>query len=81
MAKTKLLLLYLSYRLVKNLVILYLAWLSHNTFLIILATGFLVFTIGLLLNFKKVERYFNQKALKKRQRKEARLHAKPNTMA
>ena len=80
MAKTKLLLLYLSYRLVKNLVILYLAWLTHNTFLIIVATGFLVLTIGLLLNFKKVERYFNQKALKKRQRKEARVHAKPNSM-
>lgn len=80
MIKTKLLLLYLNYRLIKNLVMLYLAWLTNNTFLIILATGFLVFTIGLLFNFKKVEHYLNQKTLKKRQRKDARLHAKSNSM-
>jgi uncharacterized protein YoxC len=48
---------------------LYVAWLTHNILLIILATGFLIFTISLLLNFKKVEqkieRLLNQRALKK----------------
>jgi uncharacterized protein YoxC len=59
---------------------LYLAWLTHNILLIILATGFLIFTISLLLNFKKVEHWLNQRALKKRQRKEAHLHAKSKSM-
>lgn len=69
MLKSKMLLLYLGYHLVKSLVMLYVAWLTHNILLIILATGFLIFTISLLLNFKKVEqkieRLLNQRALKK----------------
>lgn len=80
MLKSKMLLLYLNYRLIKNIVMLYLAWLTHNILLIILATGFLIFTISLLLNFKKVEHWLNQRALKKRQRKEAHLHAKSKSM-
>lgn len=80
MLKSKMLLLYLNYRLIKNIVMLYLAWLTHNILLIILATGFLIFTISLLLNFKKVEHWLNQKALKKRQRKEAHIHAKSKSM-
>lgn len=84
MLKSKLALLYLSYHLVKSLMMLYVAWLTHNILLIILATGFLVLTISLLLNFKKVEqkieRLLNQRTLKKSHRKEARLHAKSNSM-